>query len=703
MILQKKYLLIAAVIFFVIPTVIIGCGIYLINVYEAPDLNSYRINFPEEELWHGSIHVIQPNWGMRYLYPAYRALQHQPLSVAEQGVLANYYPVYFGGQDPSAAFNEWTEKRNALWSEMPLELAFQPMYDNYQSYDNCLADAFRTATQALHQRAETYTKEDLRWWIRNQDIVFGSCFDTAGSLVEPSVHASRSSVFRGMWHRFLSWFGVDRPSVVPDVRSVKLLDDLQYQRAQLAMYSGHEDQSAEQFAMIMKDTNSAWRYQAGYGYARSLIRRANESYSLYFHKNNDELPSEYQQALKQLEAMQNDSLWRDDEGIRRLINFVTIRIDPVRRLLDADGELRSPATLAQTLDDIDTVGYWHDFSESDIKNLFKRADDGQHDAILWLAVFRYPAPEAYRIAESRYQTTKSSSWVLALARQALADQKGKDLEKITQYLGAISKTDPGYLSAQYYRGQIYITLKQYANARQLADNILQQKKYANMPDVLNLFNDIGMQASSELVDALTYSSRKIVYALGDGEVTMGGENLEVAAVVRNRLNFVTPLDQWLPAIQASSLPQSLKASLYKTAIFRSFLMKLMNNETDRYRYIHSLLIEDTSVDPDVLDGSENFYRGWCLSTEKIENTISERATLTRTVPINAVGEELLTYAKTHTDEQTLPETLHLFVARTRYEQCKDDDTGVYSKKAFRFLHDTYPGNPWTIKTKYWYN
>ena len=51
----------------------------------------------------------------------------------------------------------------------------------------------------------------------------------------------------------------------------------------------------------------------------------------------------------------------------------------------------------------------------------------------------------------------------------------------------------------------------------------------------------------------------------------------------------------------------------------------------------------------------------------------------------------------------IPETLYDFVERSRYEVCKDDERGRYSKAVFDLLHSKYPDNLWTAKTKYWYN
>ena len=68
---------------------------------------------------------------------------------------------------------------------------------------------------------------------------------------------------------------------------------------------------------------------------------------------------------------------------------------------------------------------------------------------------------------------------------------------------------------------------------------------------------------------------------------------------------------------------------------------------------------------------------------------------------NYLGRQVLERAKSHPDDPRVPQALHLAVKATRFG-CVDEQTGNYSKAAFRLLHRKYRHNPWTKKTKYWY-
>jgi hypothetical protein len=62
---------------------------------------------------------------------------------------------------------------------------------------------------------------------------------------------------------------------------------------------------------------------------------------------------------------------------------------------------------------------------------------------------------------------------------------------------------------------------------------------------------------------------------------------------------------------------------------------------------------------------------------------------------------VLAWAKSHRDDERVPEALHFAVRSTRFG-CVNPSSGTLSKQAFELLHAKYPKSPWTAKTKYWY-
>lgn len=89
---------------------------------------------------------------------------------------------------------------------------------------------------------------------------------------------------------------------------------------------------------------------------------------------------------------------------------------------------------------------------------------------------------------------------------------------------------------------------------------------------------------------------------------------------------------------------------------------------------------------------------------------SQRADLKREIgavaEIGPVPNELcrlvLEWAEEAPDDPRVPPALHRAVVATRWVH-GDENTGDWSRRAFRLLHRRYPKSPWTEKTPYWYD
>ena len=68
---------------------------------------------------------------------------------------------------------------------------------------------------------------------------------------------------------------------------------------------------------------------------------------------------------------------------------------------------------------------------------------------------------------------------------------------------------------------------------------------------------------------------------------------------------------------------------------------------------------------------------------------------------NYLAEQVIEYAKQHGKDPRVPQALHLAVRSTRFG-CTNIETTKFSKAAFDFLHEHYPGDEWAAKTKYYY-
>ncbi len=109
-------------------------------------------------------------------------------------------------------------------------------------------------------------------------------------------------------------------------------------------------------------------------------------------------------------------------------------------------------------------------------------------------------------------------------------------------------------------------------------------------------------------------------------------------------------------------------------------------------------------------GSDNKNSG-SVSAKSTPNflTAAQRATAEKEYAVlasfgaapNYLCRQVIEWATSHPTDPRVPEALHLAVKSTRYS-CTDKQTGKWSKAAYDFLHQHYPGNPWTKQTPYWF-
>ena len=103
-----------------------------------------------------------------------------------------------------------------------------------------------------------------------------------------------------------------------------------------------------------------------------------------------------------------------------------------------------------------------------------------------------------------------------------------------------------------------------------------------------------------------------------------------------------------------------------------------------------------------VDRDPDFPSPQWLTASQIDAAKQEWAKLSQvgTAP-NYLVQQVIAYAKQHGEDPRVPQALHLAVRSTRFG-CTNVETSKLSKAAFDFLHEHYPDNEWTAKTKYYY-
>lgn len=255
-----------------------------------------------EALMGGDPGIIWPSFGFAELALAYRALQGPAFTQTEvAGEKAQEIAIQngVGNATPSPGsdgVSQWLAAREAFTgqSHEPISTDATVPGQQWQTYGNCLDDAFATAARTLKNRETDYAsaKTSVADWVSGQDAVFSNC-GSAGQLPSDA-QASMPE-----------WFHRDRA----------------YQLAAAHFYRAEWQPARAAFTEIAADSGSTWRDLASYMIARAMIRQATLSKP---DQVDEELLREADaQLLKIIRAG-----GRYAQPARALLNYVEVRVAP---------------------------------------------------------------------------------------------------------------------------------------------------------------------------------------------------------------------------------------------------------------------------------------------------------------------------------------------------------------------------------------
>ena len=212
---------------------------------ESPDL-------PFKEYARGQIGIVQPGFGRKTLFIAYRYLNGRSFTTDEQQALVEALRGKAPEDDGGKALKAWIAARTEIVTneEKPPEIYAERRYGGYDFFPNCAGNAFEVATATLKDRATTYAPEDknVRAWLAGQDMVFQNCHGTGAIPAE---------------------LGPESP--------VWLRKDRDYQIGAALLYSLNFDAARARFEKIANDGESSWHETADYLIGRTLVRQASLS------------------------------------------------------------------------------------------------------------------------------------------------------------------------------------------------------------------------------------------------------------------------------------------------------------------------------------------------------------------------------------------------------------------------------------------
>lgn len=567
----------------------------------------------------GKLGVLLPTYNRADLTFAYRYLNGGVLSPDEQKPYLpakspeeqketpspGPNPTYYNG--PMGPADEWIDARAHFAQPNPDVQPVKQFNTVYRAgfilageYENCQADAFRTAIATLENRAKTWGPHspELADWIKAQDAVFSNCGGSGDYLPpeqKPAIHPSQ-------------------PSDAPVNAPLLLRQDRVYQQAAAQFYAAHFPESRAGFQAIAHDSASPWHGIARYLVARTLIREA------FLSAKKDDTqegmaefnPDLMKQAQRTLETMRSESLpGISNHAIQQMLNLVRLRTEPEARLSEISAALAGPKPdpdYKQDLEDLnwylnnklDATAIRADFggeqfggrSLPDFNSAFNDSADltSSSPLIDWLITFQSPSEAAKRHALLEWQQHKASlPWLVAVITKASADdsQASALLDSVTN----VPLSSPAWPTVNYHRLRLLIDAGRAAEARRELESDFPHVQAMANDSALNLFTGLRMRTAPTLDAALVDAPRRILDRSSEQQAALD-ECFNVMQDPRRKydckedksdvqfsrdsvdiFNNALALETLAQAARSKTLPSPLSQSVVMVAWVRAVLLK----------------------------------------------------------------------------------------------------------------------------------
>jgi tetratricopeptide (TPR) repeat protein len=740
------------------PPAVMACG-------EGPEsaesifIQSDRPDLPFDTYAAGELGIVQPGYDRSYLVVAYRYFSGKAFDASEQAQLVALWNHYLNNEDhgpqvqAGAGEAEWNA---ALQDVAQIKVPDNPQLSahdrfvlaTYQSYTNCLDDAYHTAAKTLKERAQQFGPRSaaVQSWVGAQQTVFHNCDAGSGSIPNAA-----------------------EASLPPVIRA-----DRDYQIAAAYFYSGNWDEAEKRFRQIAGDVSSPWRATAAMVAARCQIRAATLGTD-----DPVERQRNYVAADAQLKKIIADPAFSSVKaGAERLRGYVEFRLDPDARLVELSNviEQRStPENIAVNLDDYSKL-IKKPLTPAKLASL--REQSAMTD---WIFSFEGRGEtEDKRITS--WQKSRSLAWLVAALTYAQADTP--QLAELLDAAAKVPATSPAYLTVAFHRDRLLAAGGKPDQARPDLDKVLKMPQDRMPPSARNLFLALRMKAARNLDEFLEFAPRQAseVAAISVDCATVP---CAPSAVPQFDADAAMGLTQSIPtqllarAAASPRLLETLRREIAEAAwtraimlnqdeVARSIVPALSVLEPDLAAGLNTyngapsasdrgfagvfLILHRPGLRPYVnagaareapsgkvdsfrenwwctfatpsaggMNGSQNYYTmyglggplsliytGGKLTAPQFMTDQDRQVAEKEWTSMLQLGggptwllQRVLDWAKAHPSDPRVPEALHLAVNTARVG-CTDPNTGDYSEQAFTLLHSRYPNNEWTARTIYWY-
>jgi hypothetical protein len=670
----------------------------------------------------GKLGIVQPTYGRRNLIVAYRYFSGVPLTKDEIAgpppEPAPTDPQRWGYETYQGA-GVWLYARSDVPGFKPVDklIAYRkvPGGDGWETYQDCLDDAFTTAAATVRERIAKWgaSSAEVAEWVRGQDLVFENCSE-----------------------------GVHIPEALKAGANALLAADRRYQIAAAEFYAEKFADAERDFKAIGDDAASPWHDRAPYLVARTLIRKATLAGDAQAMKA----------AEKQLRAVLGDPARKGlHPAARGLLEFVQGRTDPEGRVAEVG------AALVKAGGD---PRFDHDVTDFTLLlDKVQRGPASRTDLVDWIT--NYVVPDTSTHAIERWRQTKNTAWLVAALEAAAANHAAP--EDLMVAARALKPDHPAYATAVDFALQIE-TSRSADAARDWADQALAAPQPA---DAHNSFLARRQLLARDWNEFLRYAPREPVAVdvdvfdapLDKDAVAAGPQFAEDSEAP---LNGTVPLARWVAATRNPLLPRNLQLEVAQAGWVRAVVLGRQDEaralagrlaelkpelapalraylaETDsaaaKFAAVF-LILRDPGFDLQVREGwpretaigeIDEFRDNW-WSWRPGNDDEPTPANPKRELPKNflppaelAQGEkeakdlraaagvapdylcqQALDWARQHPEDPRAPEALHLAVRATRFGITGDATRG-FSKAAFQLLHAKYAKSGWAAQTPFWY-
>ena len=524
-----------------------ACGPFL---SEAVFVESLHPDGPYADYVKGKLGVPGPSYRLRHLVVAYDWLNGTPLSASEQQQavaldnaleppdasagdatspprLSNWVTVREGSGVTSAT----TDAVTGSGSSSPIAGAEGYVVDrsvpgvSYQSFANCLDDAFETAAATYQDRKAAHSGDEaaLADWLRGQEDVFSNCPEDG-----------------------------KEPAQAPADAPLWLRKDRAYQQAAAAFYRTDYDQAFQQLRAIAADGASPWHQTARLVMARAMIRHATvgeerdlppalaatsgrpalaqqpsyEQVRAYQKAQAQQAPARLSEARQILRGILADpSMASYHQSAARLLDLVMLSLDPAAQAktltarLTAPDRAQTPGRFAQALVDLRVI------SQRTPRNAsadHPEPGPSSDDLSVWMGLFSLgessgtPAQAAlaagYAQALARWRQAHSPAWLVAAL--ALAQPGSPSLASLLSAAEVLPSGSPAVLPAKYYSLRAAGPTPQ-TRAKVLA--LMPSLEHSQTRSTINLFAMLLQRASPDLADFLAHAGTLPTAETDDGD------------------------------------------------------------------------------------------------------------------------------------------------------------------------------------------